>query len=163
MSLCIQKIDCHIAHKNKTLNGTRIARVDKMEKKCFCLHLNFLTKMNSVSNSASLFLSLSLPIQCLSHVVALWTPVMPATSPPLATHWSTHLTRAVAGSSQPLSPHSASSSTSTHTLRWRSWTAGKGRTECVFGWERWVVLRALVWSFSLLTACLCVRVVGHIW
>lgn len=66
-----------------------------------------------------------LPTQRLRRAEAIWTPATPVTSPPRATRWSTRLTRTVTGSSQPPSLRNASSSTSTRTLRSRSWTAGK--------------------------------------
>lgn len=53
------------------------------------------------------------------------TPARQVTSPPQVILWSTRLTRTVTGSSRRRSPRSASSSTSTHTLRSRGWTASK--------------------------------------
>lgn len=63
-------------------------------------------------------------------------PLMPATSPLPATRWSIHPIRTAAGSSQPPRPRSASSSTSTRTLKSRNWTAGKG----------WIDIAASKWA-----------------
>lgn len=57
--------------------------------------------------------------------VGSWTPARRATSPRLATRWSTRLTRTATGSSRRRNHRSASSSTSTRTSRSRGWTASK--------------------------------------
>lgn len=68
-------------------------------------------------------------------------PRMPATSPPLATRRSIHPTRTVNGLSQPRSHRSASSSTSTHTLKLRNWTAGERKTH---RWSWWLADRRAI-------------------
>lgn len=87
-------------------------------KNCSCI-FSILHKITAVS--------LSIPLLCLSFYISQqqqpqsagvsWMPARRVTSPPLVILWSTRLIRTVTGSSRHQSPHSASSSTSTLTLR----------------------------------------------